>query len=185
MRNVFLAFIMIHTHCFSCPADSILCKTSKWFATGLIRNYQGYSSQVPFEMCVFEPTCSNFALQAIDQYGLLKAIPITANRLIRCNPSRKYEKNSNYVPIGNKLFDPPESYMKNSNTFSMSFIVPGVYQIQKGKCFDGFLAFSFTTLPIYGLINQKFKLNLGSILFLFLEVSFYSGHINYCYTIPD
>lgn len=179
--NIYL-LLLFNSCCYSCSADSLSRRVSTWFTVSLIRCYQDYSKEVPFEMCIFEPSCSNFTIQAIRRYGVLKGIPISANRLIRCNPSRIFEKSSDYIYIGNKLFDPPEDYGQNLNNFSYLYLIPGIYQIKNRKYFDGVLSFGFTAIPIYGLINHKFDLSVSSIIFIFLEVIFYSGHLNYCYT---
>lgn len=36
--------------------------------------------------CRFVPTCSEYALQAIDQYGLVRGTIRAAARLLRCHP---------------------------------------------------------------------------------------------------
>ncbi len=39
--------------------------------------------------CKFYPSCSNYMLQAIQKYGLLKGIYLGMKRLIRCHPFAK------------------------------------------------------------------------------------------------
>ena len=36
--------------------------------------------------CRFEPTCSAYALQALDRYGPLKGLFLTMKRIFKCNP---------------------------------------------------------------------------------------------------
>lgn len=36
--------------------------------------------------CKYEPTCSRYALQAIERYGILRGIVLAGWRLLRCNP---------------------------------------------------------------------------------------------------
>jgi putative membrane protein insertion efficiency factor len=36
--------------------------------------------------CRFEPTCSEYAHQAITQYGLIRGVSMAARRLARCRP---------------------------------------------------------------------------------------------------
>lgn len=36
--------------------------------------------------CRFYPTCSDYAIEAINTYGLLKGLIKTSYRVIRCNP---------------------------------------------------------------------------------------------------
>lgn len=36
--------------------------------------------------CRFTPTCSEYASEAIEHYGLLRGMTIAAGRLLRCHP---------------------------------------------------------------------------------------------------
>jgi uncharacterized protein len=36
--------------------------------------------------CRFEPSCSTYALQALDQHGAAKGVWLTGGRLLRCHP---------------------------------------------------------------------------------------------------
>jgi putative membrane protein insertion efficiency factor len=36
--------------------------------------------------CRYEPTCSSYALQAIERYGVARGLVLAAWRLLRCNP---------------------------------------------------------------------------------------------------
>lgn len=36
--------------------------------------------------CIYRPTCSEYAYQAIKQYGTIRGIILGAKRLIRCHP---------------------------------------------------------------------------------------------------
>ena len=37
--------------------------------------------------CIFTPTCSQYAMEAIEKYGAVKGGWLTLKRLLRCNPS--------------------------------------------------------------------------------------------------
>ena len=39
--------------------------------------------------CKFYPTCSEYAIQAIDKYGSIKGLFLSIKRIIRCNPFSK------------------------------------------------------------------------------------------------
>lgn len=39
--------------------------------------------------CKFYPTCSEYAYQAIEKYGIIKGCLLTIKRLLRCNPFSK------------------------------------------------------------------------------------------------
>ncbi len=61
-----------------------------------IRFYQRWISPVFPDTCRFHPSCSQYAYEAVDKYGLLKGIRLGAWRVLRCNP---YNKGGfDYVP---------------------------------------------------------------------------------------
>lgn len=55
-------------------------------ATVLIRAYQLIVSPLLGANCRFAPTCSQYALEAIERYGLLKGTWLGCKRLLRCHP---------------------------------------------------------------------------------------------------
>ena len=71
----------------------------------MIRLYQRYISPVKVTRGPYFPTCSNYALEAIEKHGALKGSILAGWRLLRCNPFSRggYDP----VPAGrscNKLF---------------------------------------------------------------------------------
>ena len=48
--------------------------------------------------CRFTPTCSNYAIEAIEKYGSLKGTYLTIKRILRCNPFSK----GGYDPVVEK-----------------------------------------------------------------------------------
>src|ERR1041385_2122494 len=56
-------------------------------ATGAIRVYQRYLSDLRHARCRFTPSCSEYAAQAIARYGLVDGSARAADRLMRCNAS--------------------------------------------------------------------------------------------------
>lgn len=52
----------------------------------LIRLYQKYLSPLKSAHCPYTPTCSNYALEAIEKYGAFKGGLLAAWRILRCNP---------------------------------------------------------------------------------------------------
>ena len=55
----------------------------------LIKLYQ----KIPLpthKMCRFEPTCSQYAIDALEEYGLIKGTFMAIKRILRCNPFGKY-----------------------------------------------------------------------------------------------
>ena len=51
-----------------------------------IRFYQVVVSPAIPRRCKYEPTCSRYAVQAIQRYGILRGSVLAAWRLLRCNP---------------------------------------------------------------------------------------------------
>lgn len=53
---------------------------------GLVRFYRFFLSPWLGSACRFEPTCSAYALGALEQHGALAGSWLTAGRLMRCHP---------------------------------------------------------------------------------------------------
>ena len=51
-----------------------------------IRFYQRVISPLLPRSCKYEPSCSNYAAQAIQRYGILRGLALASWRLLRCNP---------------------------------------------------------------------------------------------------
>ncbi len=57
---------------------------------GLIRFYQRYLSSLKgYSSCIYYPTCSQYAIEAIEKYGAWKGGALTVWRILRCNPFAK------------------------------------------------------------------------------------------------
>ena len=56
---------------------------------GLVRFYRANISPMHRPCCRFIPTCSQYALEAIEKYGALKGGYLAARRILRCNPLHK------------------------------------------------------------------------------------------------
>ncbi len=54
----------------------------------LIKIYQFFSKFTP-PVCRFQPTCSNYTIQAIEKFGILKGIYLGFKRILRCHPYSK------------------------------------------------------------------------------------------------
>jgi uncharacterized protein len=54
-----------------------------------IRGYQRRISPLLGPRCRFHPTCSHFAVEALDKHGLLKGLLLAIWRLLRCQPFSK------------------------------------------------------------------------------------------------
>ncbi len=62
----------------------------------LIRFYRRRISPAFPPSCRFTPTCSQYALEAIEKYGAGKGSWLAVKRLIRCNP---FNKGDIYDPV--------------------------------------------------------------------------------------
>jgi len=61
----------------------------KKFVLFLIKMYRKYISPMKPPTCKYTPTCSMYAVQAIEKYGLLKGGAMAFFRILRCNPFSK------------------------------------------------------------------------------------------------
>ncbi|MCF0138025.1 MAG: membrane protein insertion efficiency factor YidD [Oscillospiraceae bacterium] len=52
----------------------------------LVRLYQRYVSPAFPPRCCFIPTCSQYAVEALEKHGALKGCWLTLKRLLRCHP---------------------------------------------------------------------------------------------------
>ena len=64
----------------------------------LIRFYQKNISPMRPPCCRFIPTCSQYALAAVEKYGALKGGWLALRRLCRCHPFHK-QKSIVYDPV--------------------------------------------------------------------------------------
>ena len=62
----------------------------------MIRFYKRCISPYTPASCRFEPTCSQYAYEAITKYGALKGGWLALRRLLRCNP---FNKQDPYDPV--------------------------------------------------------------------------------------
>lgn len=67
----------------------------KYLVLDLISLYQATVSEVTPHSCRFQPTCSHYAVEAINKYGLVKGGWLAFQRLCHCNPLSK----GGYDPI--------------------------------------------------------------------------------------
>ena len=66
----------------------------KYISIKIIKIYQSIPG--PWhKQCRFYPTCSNYAIEAINKYGFIKGWYLAIKRIIRCNPITK----SGYDPV--------------------------------------------------------------------------------------
>ena len=68
----------------------------KQFFLALIRFYQRHISPCFPARCRFRPTCSAYALEAIQKYGAAKGLILALKRFLRCHP---FYKGNFYDPV--------------------------------------------------------------------------------------
>lgn len=61
-----------------------------------IKIYQKYISPLKPPCCRYYPSCSSYALQAVEKHGIVKGVVLGSWRLLRCNPLAK--GGVDYVP---------------------------------------------------------------------------------------
>jgi len=68
----------------------------------LIRVYQRVLSPLLGPRCKYHPSCSEYAVQAIGSYGILRGTVLAAWRLLRCNPF----SHGGYDPVSQQTLFP-------------------------------------------------------------------------------
>ena len=61
----------------------------KKFIISAIRFYQREISPLFPPRCRYIPTCSQYALEAVEKYGAIKGTFLATKRILRCNPFHK------------------------------------------------------------------------------------------------
>lgn len=69
----------------------------RYFVLRMIKFYQKtlsfdhgfFSALYPHGYCRFKPTCSEYAYQAVEKYGIIKGGLMAFWRVLRCNPFNK------------------------------------------------------------------------------------------------
>lgn len=57
------------------------------FLINLYRNYLSPLKRRP--TCIYTPTCSQYAIEALEKYGFLKGSFLAVRRVLRCHPFAK------------------------------------------------------------------------------------------------
>lgn len=58
----------------------------RWLAVLPIRAYQMLLSPMVGQRCRYYPSCSEYAVQAVQRFGILRGLVLAGWRLLRCNP---------------------------------------------------------------------------------------------------
>jgi putative membrane protein insertion efficiency factor len=58
----------------------------RYLCVWLIQGYRFMISPLLGPACRFEPTCSQYAIDAVTRYGTLQGLGLTVVRLMKCHP---------------------------------------------------------------------------------------------------
>ncbi|HVV66230.1 MAG TPA: membrane protein insertion efficiency factor YidD [Rhizomicrobium sp.] len=64
-----------------------------------IRFYRAFISPMFMPVCRFQPTCSEYALDAVRIHGPLRGLALTGRRLLRCHPISWLGGSSGFDPV--------------------------------------------------------------------------------------
>jgi hypothetical protein len=72
----------------------------------LLSGYKWAISPLLPPSCRYLPTCSEYAMEAVERYGVLRGSYMAAGRLLRCHPFAKggYDPVAPDAPTGCKIF---------------------------------------------------------------------------------
>ena len=70
----------------------------KQLLLAVIRGYRKYISPRRGPCCRFIPTCSAYALEAVEKYGAAKGGYLALRRVLRCHPLHR-QKSIQYDPV--------------------------------------------------------------------------------------
>ena len=68
----------------------------------LIILYQRLVSPYLPQSCRFQPTCSEYAKEAIEKYGIIKGVTLASKRLTKCHPIKFLGGSEGYDPVPKK-----------------------------------------------------------------------------------
>lgn len=70
------------------PVVRALTGAARWSAIALVRTYQLFVSPLLPASCRYIPTCSAYAVEAIERHGVVRGGWLAAKRIARCHPLR-------------------------------------------------------------------------------------------------
>lgn len=173
------------------PADSVLTspKATIMEKTAImpIAAWQRISHNTDLLNCQFYPSCSQYGAIVIKENGVLKGLPMAADRIVRCNPSAYF----NHIHIRGefhkgdyRLVDHPQSEREISNSKSpvaagiLSAILPGAGRVYAGRWFDGLMGLAMVYLTASSALDASKQNNdFQKSITYSMAVVFYAGEI--------
>ncbi len=61
----------------------------RWVVIGLLKLWRAFVSPLYPPSCRFHPTCSEYAILAVEKHGVVKGVAKALWRVLRCNPWSK------------------------------------------------------------------------------------------------
>ena len=58
----------------------------KYLLLGSIKGYRRFISPLFLPSCRFQPTCSQYAIEAIERFGIFQGSWLAVQRILRCHP---------------------------------------------------------------------------------------------------
>ena len=74
-------------------------KNIKIFLIFMIQIYKIYISPFLPASCRFHPTCSEYAIVAIEKFGIIKGLKLSIKRILKCHPFNA----GGYDPVSNDV----------------------------------------------------------------------------------
>jgi putative membrane protein insertion efficiency factor len=69
----------------------------------LIRGYKFFISPLLGNSCRYLPTCSEYSIEALKEFGLLKGIFISLKRILSCHPIKFLGGGEGFDPVKRKM----------------------------------------------------------------------------------
>lgn len=86
-------------HSLMTSARGGLSSLAMLLARGLVRGYQLFISPLTPPSCRYQPTCSAYAIEALEKHGPFKGTWLALKRIGRCHPVKWLGGSSGYDPV--------------------------------------------------------------------------------------
>lgn len=193
---VFFSLIIFHAHSTNCtaqskyPADTLFkdkqVSLSKKVIFLPIAMWQRISYNVPFLECNYEPSCSNYTMHTIKEYGIIRGISASAARIARCHPmahQTMYQiKIRDNQPTEIQLYDMrivdpiiSKKQLSRHKTTPLT-VLPGMGLARRKRYLDAvFVAVATIGFGRLSVLSIKNKQPFDASVFGIVSLSFYSG----------